>query len=127
MDGSILNAFATLSTVVAALGVLLYIVKRAVKIKNSKDQILDMKVLSRMPLNQKNQLYIVQAGNKKLLLGVSDTGIRNLSEIDDEIPYEIPKNTPPPKQTVSKVKEPEAIDNLSFRSFLKSTFSTANN
>jgi flagellar biogenesis protein FliO len=56
MDGEILKAFSTLSLVVVALGVLLYIVKRFVNTKTAKEQLLDMKILSRMQLNPKKPL-----------------------------------------------------------------------
>ncbi|MBX3044529.1 MAG: flagellar biosynthetic protein FliO [Candidatus Kapabacteria bacterium] len=124
MDGNILNAFATLSLVVVALGVLLFIVRKFVNGKNQKDQILDMKIISKMQLNPKNQLYVVQAGNKKLLLGVSESGIRNLTDLGIE---DIPKvNTVEPKPVNHTSKVDVASDNLSFTTFLKSTFVRAN-
>lgn len=128
MDGNILNAFATLSLVVVALGVLLFILKKTALTKSAKEQIFDMKVLSKMQLNPKNHLYIVQAGEKRLLIGVSETGITPLSELSDVTTgAEINLNQAfsAPNKTTTKTK---ATDNsLSFKSFLKSTFSVGAN
>jgi flagellar biosynthetic protein FliO len=122
MDGSILNAFGTLSIVVVALGALLYLVKKTAQKKISNGQLLDMKILSRMNLNAKNHLYIVQAGDKKLLLGVSESGIRNLTELNDNISSN-ENYVNDLKKMDSKSNLINNDDSLSFRSFIKSTFS----
>lgn len=124
MDGNILNAFATLSLVVVALGALLLVVKKTTLNKASKDQILDMKILSKMQLNPKNHLYVVQAGDKRLLLGVSESGIRSLSELSDVISSPTIVNKTMPIQQATNPKSIISNDeSLSFKSFLKSTFS----
>jgi flagellar biogenesis protein FliO len=128
MDGNILNAFATLSLVVVALGVFLFILKKTALAKTAKEQILDMKVLSKMQLNPKNHLYVVQAGDKRLLLGVSETGITSLSELSNV--SSVAENVSVPAFSSPKIvtSKPKTIDNsLSFKSFLKSTFSVGAN
>ena len=128
MDGNILNAFATLSLVVVALGVLLFILKKTALSKNTKEQIFDMKVLSKMQLNPKNHLYIVQAGEKRLLIGVSETGITPLSELSD-VTTGAELNLNQAFSAIPKtITKTNATDNsLSFKSFLKSTFSVGAN
>jgi flagellar biosynthetic protein FliO len=122
MDGNIINAFLTLSTIVVAIGILMYILKKTSKNKSIKDELIEMKVLSKMALNQKNQVYIVQVGNKRLVLGVSDSGIRNLSELS------FANNTETqdiPNHIISKKLVND--DSLSFKSFLKSAFTSQAN
>lgn len=120
MDGYILNAFFTLAVVVAAFGAMLFILKKTQLSKKSKDSDIEMKIISKMALNQKNQLYIVQIADKKLLLGVSDSGIRNLSQLSFANNTDIPQNV----STVSTSKNVNDYedDSLSFKSFVKSTF-----
>ncbi|GAB1371701.1 hypothetical protein MASR1M45_17630 [Candidatus Kapaibacterium sp.] len=120
MDGYILNAFFTLAVVVAAFGALLFILKKTQLSKKSKDSDIEMKIISKMALNQKNQLYIVQIADKKLLLGVSDSGIRNLSQLSFANNTDIPQNVS--TLSTSKNVNDYEDDSLSFKSFVKSTF-----
>lgn len=124
MDGNVISAFLTMSIIVAILGGMLYFLKKTALKKNIKDHSIDMKILSRMSLNAKNHLFVVQAGEKRLLLGVSETGIRNLTEIDSE-------NKIAPSINIPEIKQHNSLKNnnknLSFTSFLKSTFSVVKN
>ncbi len=121
MDSSILNAFFTLLLIVALIGFLTFILKKTTKNKNFKDEFTEMKVLSKMALNQKNHLYIVQIANKRLLLGVSENNINTLSEFD------INHSNEKIELKLNQNKKITLEESLSFKSFLKSTFSNQKN
>ncbi|MFA5512856.1 MAG: flagellar biosynthetic protein FliO [Candidatus Kapaibacterium sp.] len=124
MDSYIINAFGTLSIVVIALAGLLFLLKKTAGSKFAKNQIADMKVLSKLSLNPKNHLFIVQAEGKKLLLGVSESGIRTLSELGNGIEEKKYNKDTESEQEYSHDKI-KSVENLSFSSFIKSTFSNS--
>lgn len=123
MDGNIINSFLMLLFVVAVIGVAMHLLKKTSKKSMLLDESLEMKILSKLALNQKNQLYIVQVGDKRLLLGVSENGVRSLSEISDDNKLEINKLSSDINLSNSKISD----DNLSFKAFLKSTFKSQSN
>jgi flagellar biosynthetic protein FliO len=129
----IMNTFFSLFLIVAVLGFVLFIVKRyAIKMKKNKPDGMEMEVVSRIALQQKTHLFIVKAGNKKLLIGSNEHSINTLADLTEEkpIPQGIPvnKNTKIPAQrAIQKFKnqtqsENAIIDNLSFKKFLTQTF-----
>ena len=139
-DGSILKAFLTLGMIVAALGVTLFFVKKYVK-KNKKVSGTDnLEIVSRISLQPKTHLFIVNVGDKKLLLGATDHSVNTLADLTsegssgtDEVDVEKAlqrlgrqaksKMNKPVNKVVSKmVPAIDDNDSLSFTSFLKSTF-----
>lgn len=55
-----------------------------------------LKIVERMPLSQKNGLFLVRVGDRNYLLGVSAENINLLTEVNsEEIPHTLlPKNQP---------------------------------
>ncbi len=84
MQEELLRAFGTLVFIVIALAAVLFFVKRyaARKQKGPVDGP-DMRVLNRVNLQTRKQVYMLQVGQRILIVGASEQGINILSEITD--------------------------------------------
>ena len=126
-DEPLLKSFLSLCSVVAVLAVALFFVKKYAKKARIKHNGMDLSVLSRTSLQPKSHLYIVQAGAKTLLLGVSDHSITTLSDLTEDknkssfVPAKQPQQQ---TKTVVPLIQPVAVpvnkqgNPLSFRNFL---------
>ncbi len=125
VDPTLLRAFATLMVCVAAIGALLWFVRRRTSRAQLGDTAVDVRVLSRQALSPKAQLSIVQIGNRVILLGITDTHVSMLGDLDAHsnaqpdniVPAALRTNTPQPGvQFPSKLHEAEsAPENASKR------------
>lgn len=126
-DASIMRAFATLSGVVAFLGVILFILKRIAKKSKKVNNQIDLQIVSKLSLQPKSHVYLVKAGESTLLIGVTDHNINTLADLTESgEPTVQPirqrtviSNTQKPQKQVN-LKEIE--DSLSFGAFMKSAF-----
>ena len=126
-----INTFFSLILVVAALGVVLFIVKRyALKAKRMKPDGMGLEVVSRIALQPKTHIYIVKAGKKKLLIGANEHSINTLADLTEykttQTLAKMQKGIPA-KEAVRKFKQqstkPQPDENsLSFRNFLNQAF-----
>ncbi len=84
MQEELLRAFGTLVFIVIALAAVLFFVKRyaARKQKGPVDGP-GMRVLNRVNLQTRKQVYMLQVGQRVLIVGASEQGINILSEITD--------------------------------------------
>lgn len=121
LNNPILSTFITLSIAVLGIGLILYFVKKYTDQHRINDNAYGMKILSKLSLSPKNHIYAIEAGGKKLLIGVSDKSINTLAELENNtnIRKEIAKYSNKESQ-IPKTK----IDNpdLSFSSFIRSAF-----
>lgn len=132
---SMLNAFATLALSVAAIGGIMFLLKKFTKrVRTKSNDGIELKIISKTSLQPKNHLFVVKAADKTLLLGVSE---KNISLISDLTPETLPRQLTPTdqslipftkkafKQAVSAKKPLQTTENqnpeLSFRSFLLSS------
>ncbi len=126
MDGSLLKSFAVLIAAVGIVFAVLVLLKRFSKRFTSQNNAVQMKILSKMALNAKSHLYIVEADGKTLLLGVTEKNISILSELSDSqrvSSFNISRQRQV-KQKTGESEEaisPQSKKNLSFASFLKSS------
>lgn len=135
MDSSIVKTFFVLLSCVAAIGGMFYALKKLTKKYSTPADGPELKVISKAALNPKSSVYVVKAGGKTLLLGVTDRSVNILSELDSEEP----KAKPVSKEKITAaVNKYYSADNaalsdaakknlangkdLSFTSFLKSAF-----
>ena len=92
MQEELLRAFGTLVFIVIALAVVLYFVKRyAARKQQGPVDGPDMRVLNRVNLQQRKQVYMLQVGRRVLIVGAAEQGINILSEITD--PEEVARLT----------------------------------
>lgn len=84
MDATLLRAFATLIGVSAALGGILFLVKKFASKSRKKIGGMNLEVISRVALQPKQQLYVVRAAEKILLIGATDQSINILSDLSGE-------------------------------------------
>ncbi len=119
-ESSMTEAFVTLVVSVLIIGVLLYLVRKyANNIKSSSNQV-EINVISKISLMPKHHLFVIKAGSKKLLVGVSEKGITPIADLTKALNDD---------KEASKVKEALKIrkgdfneESLSFSSFIKSAF-----
>lgn len=129
-EGSIIETFITLSAAVALLGIILLIVKKYGNKMNSGNTQIDLKVLAKFPLPPKNNIYLVKAGNKTLLIGANDKSITTLAELDENQldDSNLLKNASLSQKFKNDNISNEDISNpLSFSAFLKNTISKKSN
>ena len=132
IDETLIKSFFILIACVAGIGGLFFFLKKiSRKVRASSDTI-GMEILSRLSLMPKNHLFIVKAGEKTLLLGVSEKNISILADLTDEETASLSSKTSIRKmnKAIAKNKIPSGFENitsdlesLTFSSFLKSTFS----
>ncbi len=114
---------------VVIIGIYLLIRKYAGKMNAVKAGSDNMEILAKMSLPPKSYLYVVKAGNKKLLLGVTEKSIATLAELDSENAV-ISQNEDIPEtfanvdiqNMVPKVEIGKYEKELGFPSFVKSIF-----
>lgn len=110
-DNPILNAFVIMSLFVAGLGIALYYLKRFAEKQRTHNNLIDLKILSKQPLNQKSQLIIVEADGKRMMLGVTESNISLISELGEtsnepklkENTAQVVPSTNPSKDSFSKL------------------------
>ncbi len=134
IDGLVLKAFGTLLAAVGAIALILFFLKKYAAGHKSGVNGPGLKVVGKLSLQPKNQIFIVEAGSRTLLIGVSEKGITLLADLTkdrqrraelenlaDEAARKIMSAGANPKS------EKELRDALSFKSFLKSAFTGSKN
>jgi len=133
VDNNLLNAFLSMGAIVLILIAILFVLKRIAKKKQIGGNNIDMKIVSRLQIQHKSQLAIVEVDGKKLLLGLTEQNVNLLADLSDDKTF-IEKNdtiekifpTSNAKLQESMKKVSKSNDNLSndlsFSAFLKSTF-----
>jgi len=128
MDGTIIKSFAILLGSVALVYLVLFTLKKfSKKFTSNSDNPNRLKILSKLSLQPKNQLFIVEADGKTLLIGVSEKCINTLAELSDQ--QRISSFNLDSKKIKSDIKQTQLEaqqsiqDNkdLSFFNFLKSS------
>lgn len=126
-DSEILKSFATLLLTVGGLAFLLYLFKRFNQKKNGGDKAEEMKVLSKISLQPKVNLYIVKVGARKLLVGASEKSVTLLGNLNSPEAKTTVKETPDINLPNNMQPTDKPIDDkLSFKSFLLSGFKSRN-
>ncbi|MCB0702565.1 MAG: flagellar biosynthetic protein FliO [Ignavibacteriae bacterium] len=117
-DSQLYSSFFTLMGIVAFLGVLYLFIKRYAKSKTALKG-MNIKIHERVAVFPKGHLIIAEIGGKFFLLGATEQSINILKELEiEDIPIE------KERLNISAVREPE---DLSFKSFIKSTLKSKNN
>lgn len=84
-EAAIMKAVLTLAiSFIAILGLYFLIRKYASKVGNIKSDT-NIDIISKISLPPKNFLYVVNIGNKKLLLGVNDKSVTTLADLSDVV------------------------------------------
>ncbi len=84
MDASIVSTFLTLSAVVSLFGLVLFFLKRYLKNNPRSGRGGFLQVLGRASLQPKTHIFLVRAGSRTLLVGVSDGSISTLADLTDD-------------------------------------------
>lgn len=84
MDADILKSFLTLMLSVAVIGFVFFVFKRYSKKLIASTAEVDIRVISKVAINQKNQLVAVRAEGKILLLGVTEKSISLIAELGND-------------------------------------------
>lgn len=129
-DGNILRAFATLGLLVSLFGLMIWLIKKYTAKSKKNSSGINLEILSKMSLQPKNQLFVVKAGDRTLLLGVSEKSINTLADLSENLPQK-QSFEKVLKQTQNNHKNAELIQNvddnsLSFKTFLMSALSKSN-
>ncbi len=142
MDSGVINAFLMLALCVAVLGLLLFIVRRFTNKMKPSGEMVELKILAKLNLQPKSNLLVVSAAGKKLLIGVSEKNVNLIADLDsDSLETNSSKSekndfadllsnlnnssAKPNIKLKEKLEKPLAPEELSFKSFLKSTFKSS--
>jgi len=119
LDSQLYSSFFTLIGIVAALGVLYLVVKRYAKSKTALKG-MNIKIHERVAVFPKGHLVITEIAGKYYLLGATEQNINILKELEiDE-----KDSSPQEKLNISDIKD---VEDLSFSSFIKSSFKSKHN
>ena len=135
MDTNILQTFIVLIVAVGIIATIMFLVKKiSMKRLEHRDSV-NLNVISKITLQPKNHLFVVKVANKLLVLGVTDTSINILTELENDSETTTDKTNAASKtdqlytDTILKEVISEGIKNktitdntdLSFKNFIKST------
>lgn len=84
-DSPLFGSAVVMLLFIVVMGVLLLIVKKLAKNTKFNANTVPIKILSKLTIQPRVSLYVIQAGNKKVLIGVSDKSISALSDLDGTI------------------------------------------
>ncbi len=133
IDNNLLNAFLSMGAIVLVLITFLFILKRIAKRKQSGGSSYDMKVIARMPLQQKSQIAIVDVQGKIFLLGLTEQNVNLLADLSEDKTFITKNENLENIFPTSNLKMQESLkkatssnemlnNDLSFKAFIKSTF-----
>lgn len=128
MEAALLRTFLTLAISVAAIGGLMFIVKKYGKKIRSQNSPIPLEIISKLSLSPKNQLYVIKAGGRTLLIGASEKSISAIADLSQT--KDAKSNVQSNVKTTQTVKNKQVAtksQDLSFSAFLKSTLSSKHN
>lgn len=132
MDATLLKAFFTLAAVVAALAVVLVLVRRYTAGQISRHAGTQFRVIGQLALQPKKQVYLLLVADRLLIVGAADQSMTTLAEITDPdtIAALIESRTAAPSLPLFRRRNGEPADSpapasgaggvLSFSEFIKS-------
>jgi flagellar protein FliO/FliZ len=100
LEPNLLKAFLTLMACAAVMGGILIVLKRYAKKKTMVTGGVELHVIARQALQPKAGVFIVKAGDKTLVLGVTEHNVTTLADITEPV---LLKSTQP-KETLLKEK-----------------------
>jgi|GEM_PF-1040857 len=120
MDWTIVNAALFLVASIVALAIVAVVLRRFARQRGSISGI-PIRIIARQPLAPKATLVIVDVGDKRLLLGVTEQSINLLGTLAGTSSQPFPKGEPSPPNSV-RIPTAPAPAELSFRAYLSSLF-----
>ena len=82
MDANILQTFSVLILAVGIIAGIMFLLKKLNMKRLENRATINLNVISKISLQPKNHLFIVKVADKLLVLGVSDSNINILTELD---------------------------------------------
>jgi len=109
LEPALLKAFFTLMLCVAVMGGALVLLKRYAKKKTAVTGGIDLQVISRQALQPKVSVFVVKAGDKTLVLGVTEHNVTTLADITEDQPQQVLKNIHPKEVVKEKANQPQLV------------------
>lgn len=120
-----LTSLLTLSAFLVVIILFSVFVRRFVSERKIGEIGLKFKILGKLPLNSKSQLYIVQIGNKYLLIGASENNVSALADLTKVVTFDNNSTFQAfQKLTPQIINQPSS---LSFKDFIKDIFKKSKN
>jgi flagellar biosynthetic protein FliO len=124
VDWTILNAVIITCATVGGLFGLAILARRFTRTRSSGENI-PLRILSRQPLTQKASLFIVDIGDKRLVLGVTEHTVTVLATLANGSPSATVRSAPLQGQPLEPLPT-SPHGELSFRAYLASMFQRSN-
>jgi len=130
MDTNIVQTFIVLITAVGVIVVIMFLVKKISMKRLENRTNINLNVISKITLQPKNHLFVVKAANKLLVLGVTDSSINILTELEPDFEKTITDKSNSNstdailKQVISSSMKNKPVANsqdISFINFIKSS------
>ena len=130
MDQNILQTFIVLIAAVGIIVVIMLLVKKISMKRLENRTNINLNVISKITLQPKNHLFVVKAANKLLVLGVTDSSINILTELEPDFEKTITDKSNSNstdailKQVISSSMKNKPVANsqdISFINFIKSS------
>ncbi len=131
IDETIIRAFVILAVSVAVIAAMFFLLKKFQGKMPGRNNSINLKILSKVPLQARTSLYIVRAGNRVLLIGVSEKNIATLADLTSDAVKQKNKTSSGenPNEQSSNPSKPSTIEeenNVNFASFLRSSLKKYN-
>ncbi len=125
MDWTVINAALILLASIVVLAVIAIVVRRFATNRGLVHG-LPIRIIARQPIAPKASVVIVDIGDKRFLLGVTEQNVSLLGSFPITQPAQQPSSTPtavtPPPQAIKMPRPTPAPAELSFRAYLSSMF-----
>lgn len=124
-DVDFLTSIITLGAFLVLIVLFSFFIRRFVSERKIGEIGLKFKVLGKLPLNSKSQLYIIQIGNRYLLIGASENNVSALADLTKVITFDNSSTFKANQKLISQITNQPT--SLSFKDFLKDTFKKSKN
>lgn len=115
-----LTSLLTLSAFLVVIVFFSFLVRRYVSERKISEIGIKFKVLGKLPLNSKSQLYIIQVGNRYLLIGSSENNVSALADLTKVITFDNNSTFQANQKFAPQITN--QTTSLSFKDFIKDTF-----
>ncbi|MGQ9818488.1 MAG: flagellar biosynthetic protein FliO [Candidatus Kapaibacteriales bacterium] len=121
-----LTSLLTIGTLLVFIVMFSFFIRRFTSERKIGEIGLKFKVLTKLPLNSKSQLFIIQIGNRYLLIGASENNVSALADLTKVIPHNENNSLLSINQNINSSSKNQPIS-LSFKDFIKDIFKKSKN
>ncbi|MBN8573218.1 MAG: flagellar biosynthetic protein FliO [Candidatus Kapabacteria bacterium] len=122
IDPTLLKAFITMAAAVGGLSLLLLLLKKKARnrIVNADSSLQTLSIESRIAVAPKSQVVVINYGDKKYILGITEQSINLIADVTEKLPHPRVENSPTFSSDYNAHASDTSSNDVSFAAFLKS-------